>query len=109
MLSANLWNKSVPRAELDQRAREARLRLEQLERLLVLHAAARRYRLRRLLSLRRAGEHREGPQRSRVRGPLSDRRPSRMPTMSFSGSYVGCTYTSTDRCRQRGRRQACFP
>ena len=30
MLSANLWNKSVPRAELDQRAREARLRLEQL-------------------------------------------------------------------------------
>jgi len=33
MPTANLWNRSVPRVELDQRAREARLRLEQLERL----------------------------------------------------------------------------
>jgi len=28
MLRANLWNKSVSRVELDQRARDARLRLE---------------------------------------------------------------------------------
>ena len=35
MLRANLWNKSVSRVELDQRAREARLRLERIERQLV--------------------------------------------------------------------------
>jgi hypothetical protein len=31
----NLWNASVPRVELDQRVRDARLRLERIERLLV--------------------------------------------------------------------------
>jgi len=35
MLRKNLWNKSVPRVELDQRARDARLRLDQIERLAV--------------------------------------------------------------------------
>jgi len=30
----NLWSHSVPRAELDQRSREASLRLEEIERLL---------------------------------------------------------------------------
>jgi len=32
MLKAELWNKSVPRVELDQRARDARLRLERIGR-----------------------------------------------------------------------------
>jgi hypothetical protein len=36
MLRANLWNKSMSRVELDQRARDARLRLERIERLLAL-------------------------------------------------------------------------
>ncbi len=49
MLRINLWSRSLSRVELDRRSREARLRLEQLERLLVSHAA-RRYRRRRLLS-----------------------------------------------------------
>ena len=40
MLRSNLWNESVSRVELDQRARDARLRLERLERLLV-HACCR--------------------------------------------------------------------
>jgi hypothetical protein len=31
MLRANLWNKSVSRVELDQRARDTRLRLERIE------------------------------------------------------------------------------
>jgi hypothetical protein len=35
MLSKNLWDKSVSRVELDQRARDARLRLDQIERLVV--------------------------------------------------------------------------
>jgi hypothetical protein len=39
MLRANLSNKSVSRVELDLRARDARLRLERIERLLLLHAA----------------------------------------------------------------------
>ena len=42
MPKANLWNRSVPRVELDQRAREARLQLEELERLLVRRAAVAR-------------------------------------------------------------------
>ena len=35
MLSTNLCDKSVSRVELDQRARDARLRLDQIERLAV--------------------------------------------------------------------------
>ena len=32
MLQVDLWNKSVPQVELDQRARDARLRLDRVER-----------------------------------------------------------------------------
>jgi hypothetical protein len=39
MLKANLW-KSVPKVELDQRARDGRLQLERIERLLVVPRAA---------------------------------------------------------------------
>jgi hypothetical protein len=81
MPSINFWSRSLSRVELDQRSREARLRLERIERLLVSHAAKRQPRLWRLLSRRSVGEYRGGPQKSRVRGPLSDRRPSRMPTI----------------------------
>ena len=81
MLRANLRDASVPRAELDHRAREARLRLEQLERLLVSHAAVRAYRLWRFFPLVRVSEHRVGRQKSRLEGPQSDRRPLRMPTI----------------------------
>src|ERR1051326_1333700 len=35
----NRWNKSVPRVELDQRARDARVRLVQIERLIVPRAS----------------------------------------------------------------------
>jgi hypothetical protein len=82
MLKANLSDKSVPKVELDQRARDRRLRLEQIERLLVVpRAAVMRSRLRRqlfLLGVRRCGGE---PLQSRVRGPLSDRRHSRMLTI----------------------------
>ncbi len=46
-----LWSKSAPRAELDQRAREARLRLEQVQRLLVARAPAAASRLERVFHL----------------------------------------------------------
>jgi hypothetical protein len=81
MPSIKFWSRSLSRVEFDQRSREARLRLERIERLLISLAVVRQPRLRRLLSLRSVGEYRGGPQKSRVRGPLSDRRPSRMATI----------------------------
>jgi hypothetical protein len=49
MRRANLWNQSGSRVELDQRARNAHLRLERFERLLLPRAAVTRSPLRRLL------------------------------------------------------------
>jgi hypothetical protein len=80
MWRAKLRNKSVSRVELDQRAREARLRLEQVERLLS-RAALKRSAVRRLLYLCSGGIFASASRESRTRGPLSNRRPSRMPTM----------------------------
>jgi hypothetical protein len=79
MLRTNLWNESVPRVELDQRARDARLRLEQLERLLAPRAAAARSWLRRVVCLFSFGY---GSRGDRPQGPLSNRRPSRTPKIS---------------------------
>jgi hypothetical protein len=79
MLKANLWSKSVPRVELDQRARDARLRLEQLERLLVPRAAAAASLLGWALCLFSSGRYRAGSQASRTTGPLSNRRPPGSP------------------------------
>jgi hypothetical protein len=83
MPKTNLWIiQSARRVELDQRSREARLRLEQMRRLLVItRAAATHSRLRRLLFLLSVRIYGGGPQKSRVRGSLSDRRPSRMLTI----------------------------
>jgi hypothetical protein len=80
MRRANLWNQSVSRVELDQRAREARLRLERIERQLLPRALTRSP-LKRLLYLCRGGIFVSVSRESRTRGPLSDRRPSRMPTI----------------------------
>jgi hypothetical protein len=78
MLKANLGSKSVPRVELDQRVRDARLRLERLERLLVPRVAATASWVRRALCLLSLGRSGAGSQASRSRGPLSNRRPSGM-------------------------------
>jgi len=78
MLKAILWNKSVPRVEIDQRARDARLRLEQIERRLVSRAAVTASWLRRVLYLFSFGRRGVGSRTSRIRGPLNNRRP-RMP------------------------------
>jgi hypothetical protein len=58
MPRTNLWSQSVPRVELDQRSREARLRLERIEREPLSCTVATRSRLRRFLmavSRERAG------------------------------------------------------
>ena len=49
MPRTNLWSQSVPRVELDQRSREARLRLERIEQQPFLSTVATRSRLRRFL------------------------------------------------------------
>jgi hypothetical protein len=79
MLRAGLWNKSVSRAELDQRARDARLRFERIERLLVPCAAVTGSWLRRVLCAYGLGRFGYASRGDRTRGTLSDRRPSQMP------------------------------
>jgi hypothetical protein len=82
MQSINFWGRSLPRVELDQRAREARLQLERIERFFASRAAVRQPRLRRLVSVLSLGEYRGSPRERRARGPLSEqRRPSRIPTI----------------------------
>ena len=81
MPRTNLWSQSVPRVELDQRSREARLRLERIERLFVPRAAMRNSRVRRFLALLSVGVYGGARPESQIRGPLNDRRPSRMPTI----------------------------
>ena len=51
MPSPEIWSKSVPTVELDQRSREARIRFESMERLLVPRAAVTYSRIRRSLLL----------------------------------------------------------
>jgi hypothetical protein len=75
----NLWNANLPRVELDQRVREARLRLERIERLLVPRAAVTNSWLRRVFYLFRLGIHGNASPGSQTTGPLSNQRPSRLP------------------------------
>jgi hypothetical protein len=75
MLKGVLCNRSVPRAEIDQRVRDARLRLEQIERLLVPRAAVTPSRLKRVLSLYRFARPGEGWRAIRTQGPLNNQRP----------------------------------
>jgi hypothetical protein len=75
MPRTNLSSQSAPRVELEQRAREARLRLERIERLLIIpRAAVTHSRLRRLLFLLSVRISGRALLPRRVKGPLSDRR-----------------------------------
>jgi len=74
MPNKNLWNKNVSRVEYDRRARDARLRLERIERLLVKRDAVMGFRyfwLLRLLIVNVAGS---GRRRDAGTGSSSDRR-----------------------------------
>ena len=72
MPNKNLWNKNVSRVEYDLRARDTRLRLERIERLLVKRDGFRYFRLLRLLIVNVAGS---GRRRDAGTGSSSDRRP----------------------------------
>ena len=77
MPRANLWNNGAPRVELDERARDARLRLERVERLFAPHTRAPEYWLRRILvCLSFFGG---GSRGDRGRRPPSSRRRDRTP------------------------------
>jgi hypothetical protein len=77
----NLWSRSVSRAELDQRAREARLQFEQIDRLIILRDTVMLSRLRRLLYVFTVGRYGALPQEGGVKELPSDRWPSRLPML----------------------------
>ena len=79
MARINLWNKSVPRVELDHRARDTRLQLVRVERLVVPRASMAGFWLSpfvRLLGSRRGGNRRSS---GRGSGSQSDPRLGCMP------------------------------
>jgi hypothetical protein len=78
MFKAQLPGRAVPRVEYDHRARVARVRLEQLERLLVARRPVRRlpFRLLKLLAVNISGS---GRKNDKSTGSSSDRRPCGMP------------------------------
>ena len=85
MARINLWNKSVPSVELDHRARDARLRLVRIERLLVPHASVTGLWLSpfvRLLGSRAGGSRRSD---ARERGSQTDPRFGCYPNCCASG------------------------
>jgi hypothetical protein len=80
MLKVAVWNKSVPRVELDQRSRDARLQLERMEQLLVPRVAVTAPWFRRVLYPFAFGEPGVDSRAGQIRGTLSDRRlPIPMP------------------------------
>ena len=78
MPRTNLWNHNLPRAEIDQRSREARLRFERIDRLFIVRATVKNPRLGRLLYLFTVGRYGRLPQEGGVKELLSDRWPSRL-------------------------------
>jgi hypothetical protein len=101
MLTTNLWNEGVPRAELDQRAREARLRLERIDRPALRAAPAYPW-LRRLLCRFGFGRYGSEAQDGRTSGRLSDRRPRGMAnTGPVSIGWSGSLCRAMRRSRQR--------
>ena len=81
MPRTNLWSQSVPRIELDQRSREARLRFERIDRLFILRATVTHFRLRWLLHLITVGRYGGLPKEGGGEELLGDRWPSCLPML----------------------------
>jgi hypothetical protein len=81
MPRTNRWNQSVPRVELNQRSREARLRFERIDRLFILRDIVTDSPLRRLLYVFTVGRYGALPQEGGVKELPSDRWPSRLPML----------------------------
>lgn len=81
MSKTEAGNRSVSRVELDQRARDARLQLERLERLVVPRAVVTASWFARMVCLFGFGRSVDGSQTGQIHGPLSNRLP-RNPQIS---------------------------
>lgn len=95
MAIRNLLHKNLPSAELNERARETRVRLERLERLLVVEAPSFWLEpLARFVSFRLNGKDRRGGQRG---GSISESRQGRMPkTNSVSADGISQSSQATE-------------
>lgn len=102
MSRIDLWSKSVPRVELDQRAREARLRLEQVQRLAAGTAAAASGLE---LILRLAGSGIFG---GRTRRVAADRRSRRVPEFA-DVAILTCSPRDPSRAGGNGARRPMVP
>ena len=81
MPRTNRWNQSVPRVELDQRSRAARLRFERIDELFIVRPTMTHLRLRRLLYLFTVGRYGALPQEGGDREPSSDPGSSGLPML----------------------------
>ena len=105
MPRTELLDQSAPRAELDRRSREARLRLEQVERLLILCLLRRQSLLRRVVRCLRSriyigvqtGNRSLSGTRS-GRGPLAPGE-----TSSAAGSIPAAPFAAWSHCQRRRR------
>jgi hypothetical protein len=77
----NRWNQSVPRVELDQRSRAARLRFERIDQLFIVRPTMTHLRLRRLLYLFTVGRYGALPQEGGDRELSSDPWSSGLPML----------------------------
>jgi hypothetical protein len=81
MPRTNLWDRSVPRVEVDRRSREARLRFERIDQLFIVRATVTPSRLRRLLYLFTVGRYGGLAQEGEVEELLRNRWPSGLPML----------------------------
>ena len=84
-MAKNLNSSSAPRAELDYRARDARLRLVRIQQVLAPRASGKGCRLVRFFGWRFS----RAPKLARTRAPMSAPRPSAMPEID-SAWFPGC-------------------
>jgi len=97
MAKQNLLPKNVPRADLDQRAREARIRIERLERLLVPRVEAPQFWQRSLVRLATFRFNGNDRQNGQTGSTLIDQQPDRMlENESVSADRVGSDARSSD-------------
>ena len=81
MPKTKMSSQSVPRIEIDQRSREARLRFERTDLLFVLSTTVTHSWLRGLLYLFTGRRYSGLPKEGGVKEPLSDRWPSHLPML----------------------------
>ena len=109
MPKTELLDLSAPRAELDQRSREARLRLEQVERLLVVRPLPRQSLVRRVVHCFRSriyvGERIEGRSADPTLSGTHSGRASQTPreTNSATGGLPAAPPATWSHCIGRGR------